>query len=150
MLPLSQALDQIPSYEPLRHAVETREVERRGVDAVLAAERRLGRRPVEQAHNNPGFDVLSHQPDGTTLRIEVKARLDGADDFFISHNEVLTGKNAAPRYRLALVRVDPRGAVHDELRYLDDPFATTTFGDFDATGLRGDWAKMWTRGAEPF
>lgn len=150
VLPLSQALDQIPSYEPLRHAVETREVERRGVDAVLAAERRLGRRPVEQAHNNPGFDVLSHQPDGTTLRIEVKARLDGADDFFISHNEVLTGKNAAPRYRLALVRVDPRGAVHDELRYLDDPFATTTFGDFDATGLRGDWAKMWTRGAEPF
>lgn len=150
VLPLSQALDQIPSYEPLRHAVETREIERRGVDAVLAAERRLGRRPVEQAHNNPGFDVLSHQPDGTTLRIEVKARLDGADDFFISHNEVLTGKNAAPRYRLALVRVDPRGAVHDELRYLDDPFATTTFGDFDATGLRGDWAKMWTRGAEPF
>ena len=150
VLPLSQALDEIPSFEPLRHAVETREVERRGVDAVLAAERRLGRRPVEQAHNNPGFDVLSHQPDGTTLRIEVKARLDGADDFFISHNEVLTGKNAAPRYRLALVRVDPRGAVHDELRYLDDPFAITTFGDFDATGLRGDWAKMWTRGAEPF
>ena len=69
---------------------------------------------------------------------------------FDDKDGILTGKNAAPHYRLALVRVDPRGAVHDELRYLDDPFATTTFGDFDATGLRGDWAKMWTRGKEPF
>lgn len=150
VLPLAQALDEIPHYEPLRHAVETKEVERRGVDAVLAHERRLGRRPVEQAHNNPGYDILSLLPDGTTLRIEVKARIDGSDDFFISHNEVLTGKNAAPRYRLALVRVDQRGPDFDEVRYLDDPFATTTFGDFDATGLRGDWAKIWARGTAPF
>ena len=150
VLPLAGVVDEIPPHEPLRHAVETREVERRGVDAVLAAEHSLGRRPVEQAHNHPGFDILSHLPDGSTLRIEVKARIDGAEDFFISHNEVLTGKNAAPRYRLALVRVDPRGAPHDEVRYLADPFATTVFGDFDATGLRGNWAKMWARGMEPF
>src|SRR5262249_16826674 len=39
------------------HAVETKEVERRGVDLVLASERRLGREPTEQAFNNPGFDV---------------------------------------------------------------------------------------------
>ncbi len=63
---------------------------------------------------------------------------------------MLTGKNAAPRYRLALVRVDQRGPEHDQVRYLGDPFATTTFGDFDATGLRGDWTKMWARGTEPF
>nr|NLI49741.1 DUF3883 domain-containing protein [Propionibacterium sp.] len=150
VLPLAAAVDELAHHEPLRHAVETKEVERRGVDAVLAAEHRLGRRPVEQAHNNPGYDILSSLPDGSTLRIEVKARLEGAADFFISHNEVLTGKNAAPRYRLALVRVDERGAAHDEVRYLDDPFAATTFGDFDATGLRGDWTKMWARGAEPF
>ena len=31
----------------------------------------------------------------------------------------------APLYRLALVRVDPRDANFDEVRYLDDPFATT-------------------------
>jgi len=150
VLPLADVLAEIPQDEPLRHAVETQAVERRGVDAVLEHERRLGRRPVEQAHNNPGFDILSALPDGGTIRLEVKARIDGSDDFFISHNEVLTGKNAAPRYRLALVRVDQRGGVHDEVRYLDDPFATTTFGDFDATGLRGDWAKMWSKGTAPF
>lgn len=150
VLPLKEVVDEVPQDEPLRHAVETRVVERRGVDAVLAHEHRLGRRPVEQAHNNPGYDILSLLPDGSTLRIEVKARIEGSDDFFISHNEVLTGKNAAPRYRLALVRVDQRGPDFDQVRYLDDPFATTTFGDFDATGLRGDWAKMWSRGTEPF
>ncbi|MCM3487670.1 helicase, partial [Kocuria rosea] len=52
MLPLTDVGDEVPQDEPLRHAVETRVVERRGVDAVLAHEQRLGRRPVEQAHNN--------------------------------------------------------------------------------------------------
>lgn len=89
-------------------------------------------------------------PDGGVLLIEVKSRIEGADDFFISYNQVLTGKNAAPKYRLALVRVDQRGPAHDEVRYLDNPFATTEFGDFEATGIRGDWAKIWARGREPF
>lgn len=150
ILPLADAIDQIPPSEPLHHAVETKEVERRGVDAVLAHEYRLGRSPQEQAFNNPGYDILSRLANGSTIRIEVKARLEGAEDFFISHNEVLTGKNAAPAYRLALVKVSQRGPDFDEVRYLDDPFATTQFGAFDATGLRGDWAKMWARGVEPF
>ena len=63
--------------------------------------------PVEQAFNNPGFDILSTDRDGDTYRIEVKARLAGATDFFVTHNEVMTGKNAAPRYRLALVEGRP-------------------------------------------
>ena len=83
-------------------------------------------------------------------RIEVKARLAGAKDFFVTHNEVLTGKNAVPRYRLALVKVDPRGTQHDEVRYLDDPFAGVELGDFEATGHRGDWAKTWAKGSQPF
>ena len=117
------------------HAVETKEVERRGVDLVLATERRLGRDPVEQAFNNPGFDVLSHVPDGDDpIRIEVKARIAGADDFFVTHNEVMTAMNAAPRYRLALVRVDPRGPEHDEVRYLENPFAGYDCRRLRATG----------------
>lgn len=150
VLPLSENLDQVAPDDPLQHAVDTLTVERRAVEAVLAHETRLGRLPQEQARNNKGFDILSTLPDGGALLIEVKGRIEGSDDFYISHNEVLTGKNAAPKYRLALVRVDQRGAAFDEVRYLDDPFATTEFGDFDATGLRGDWAKMWARGREPF
>jgi superfamily II DNA or RNA helicase len=139
----------LPVNAPI-HAKETKEVERRGVDLVMARERELGRRPVEKAFNNKGFDILSTAPNGDTYRIEVKARIDGAKDFFVTHNEVMTGKNAVPRYRLALVRVDPRGPQHDEVRYLDDPFATTDLGNFEATGIRGDWAKTWAKGTAPF
>ncbi|TDL33760.1 helicase-related protein [Arthrobacter nitrophenolicus] len=149
VLPVAMLEDNLPFNAPI-HAKETKEVERRGVDLVMAQERMLGRKPVEQAFNNPGFDILSSAANGDTYRIEVKARIDGADDFFITHNEVITGKNAAPRYRLALVRVDQRGTQYDEVRYLDNPFATTDLGDFDATGIRGDWAKMWAKGTEPF
>lgn len=139
----------LPSTAPI-HAKETKEVERRGVDLVLIRERQLGRTPVEQPFNNKGFDILSYAPNGETYRIEVKARIDGSKDFFVTHNEVMVGKNAVPRYRLALVTVDPRGPQHDEVRYLDNPFATTDLGDFDSTGIRGDWAKMWAKGAQPF
>jgi hypothetical protein len=113
-------------------------------------ERTLGRTPVEQAFNNPGFDVLSVRDGDDPIRIEVKARIAGADDFFVTHNEVLTALNSAPRYRLALVRVDPRGPEHDEVRYLENPFGRFDAGDFDATGHRGKWDTTWTRGREPF
>lgn len=149
VLPIGKIEADLPATAPM-HAKETKEVERRGVDLVMACERALGREPDEQEFNNPGFDILSSTPNGSTYRIEVKARVEGAKDFFVTHNEVMTGKNAVPRYRLALVKVDPRGAAHDEVRYLDDPFATTDLGDFDATGVRGDWAKQWDKGKEPF
>jgi hypothetical protein len=46
--------------------------------------------------------------------------------------------------------VGPRGLEHDEPRYVESPFSGFDSGDFDATGHRGDWAKMWARGREPF
>ena len=149
VLPVSMFEDELPVSAPM-HARETKEVERRGVDLVLERERELGRQPVEQAFSNKGFDILSTDANGDTYRIEVKARLDGAADFFITHNEVMTGKNATPRYRLALVRVDPRSAQYDDVRYLDDPFATTDLGTFDSDGILGNWPKTWTKGRPPF
>ena len=149
VLPLSAVQEEIPADAPM-HAIATKEVERRGIECVLAAERALGRVPIEQAFNNPGFDVLSQRDGEDPIRIEVKARIDGAEDFFITHNEVLTALNSAPRYRLALVRVDPRGPEHDEARYLQSPFAGFDAGDFDATGHRGNWPTTWARGREPF
>lgn len=149
ILPVAMVDGELPASAPI-HAKETKEVERRGVDLVMSTERALGRMPVEQPFNNKGFDILSSDSGGDTYRIEVKARLDGAKDFFVTHNEVMVGKNAVPRYRLALVRVDPRGSDHDQVRYLDNPFASTDLGDFDATGVRGDWNKMWNKGTEPY
>ena len=149
VLPLAMVEAELPPDAPM-HAVETKEVERRGVDLVLAAERTLGRHPVEQAFNNPGFDVLSTDPAGDPIRIEVKARIAGAPDFFVTHNEVLTGKNSLPRYRLALVRVDPDGPGDDEVRYLADPYASVEVGAADVTGVRFDWAKSWAKAVSPF
>lgn len=147
VLPLSMMDEHLPPDLPMR-AKETKGVERRGVELVLATETRLGRDPTEQSFTNPGFDVLSVQPEDDPIRIEVKARLAGSENFFVTHNEVIVGKNAVPRYRLALVRVDPRGAQHDEVRYLDDPFAAIEIGV--ATGVVFPWEPIWAGAKEPF
>jgi superfamily II DNA or RNA helicase len=150
VLPVSMVDADLAAEAPVR-AKETKSVERRAVELVLTSERALGRVPEEQAFNNPGYDVLSTDPTtGETYRIEVKGRLAGAEDFWVTHTEVITGKNAAPRYRLALVSVHPDGAPGDEVRYLDDPFANVEMGDFEATGHKGHWAKSWAKGRSPF
>jgi len=130
------------------YAKDTAEVDARAVATVLAAERAIGRHPEEMPHNNPGFDIRSRTDDGHWVFLEVKGRIAGAEDFIVTRNEVLYGKNA-DRYRLALVRVSPDGPEHDEIRYLVDPFAGFEFGDFAADGVRGDWAKEWAKGGPP-
>jgi superfamily II DNA or RNA helicase len=150
VLPLAMVAAEIPTDAPMR-AKETAAIERRGIDLVLAVERALGRLPQEQAFNNPGYDVLSLPSDGgPSIRIEVKARLEGAEDFYVTHNEVLTGKNAAPHYRLALVTVSRAGPGRDQVRYLTDPFADVDFGNLAATGIRASWLASWGVGTAPF
>ncbi|MEJ2854898.1 MULTISPECIES: helicase-related protein [unclassified Saccharothrix] len=150
VVPLAMVENEIPRDAPIR-AKETEEVERRGVEKVLATERALGRNPQEQAANNPGYDILSTPPDdGPSIRIEVKARLEGAADFYVTHNEVVTAQNAAPNYRLALVTVSRRGPEHDEVRYVSAPFKGVDFGSLAATGLRADWRRTWGAATAPF
>lgn len=135
---------------PPRHAVDTKTVERRAVEAVLAAERSLGRVPEEMPFNNRGYDIESVDQDSHLIHIEVKGRLAGAEDFFITRSEVMHGKNMGERYRLALVSVSPDGPSHDEVRYRADPFATTDMGTFATTGLLGNWPTNWTIARAPF
>src|SRR5690606_10819513 len=124
------------------YARDTAAVERRAIAAVMAAERRLGREPTEMPHNNKGYDIRSLTPDGHWVFIEVKGRILGADEFTVTRNEVLYGKNA-DRYRLALVSVHPGGPEHDEVRYVLDPFKGFDFGNFAADCVRGNWHEMW-------
>jgi superfamily II DNA or RNA helicase len=132
----------------LAYAQDTATVDRRAIAAVMAAERRLGREPTEMPHNNKGYDIRSLTPDGHWVFIEVKGRILGADDFTVTRNEVLYGKNA-DRYRLALVSVHPGGPEHDEVRYVLDPFKGFDFGDFAADCVRGNWHEMWEKGVAP-
>jgi hypothetical protein len=130
-------------------ASDTAATERRAVDAVVAAERRLGRLPREMPHNNPGYDIESRCDDGHLIFIEVKGRVAGAEVFWVTKTEALHAKNAAERSRLALVSVRPDGPEQDQIRYIVDPFRDVDFGDFAATGVVGDWDEMWARGGEP-
>ena len=128
---------------------DTTETDRRAMAAVLAAERCLGRQPRKMPHNNPGYDVESRCPDGHLIFIEVKGRVEGAEDFWVTKTEVLHGKNSADRSRLALVSVSPDGPESDTVRYIVDPFRDMHFGDFTATGVLGSWKTEWERGGEP-
>lgn len=141
--------DETAEISPLR-AKDTKAVERRGVELTLASEKRLGRIPEEQPFNNPGFDILSRVEGEPPIRIEVKARIEGAKDFYVTHNEVMTGLNASPRYRLALIKVSPEGPEHDEIRYLDNPFGGYSSGGFATTATVGHWEKTWAEGKPPF
>jgi hypothetical protein len=128
------------------YARETAVVERRAVDATLRAERDLGRAPEEMPHYNPGYDVRSETEDGHVIRIEVKGRIEGATDFVITRNEVLTAKNLGDDYRLALVEVSAHGEDHDQVRYLTRPFDGTGTDDFRVTRFTLNWARTWAEG----
>lgn len=124
------------------------EVERRAVEAVLRAERALGRDPVEMPRNNPGYDIASTDAQGRIHYIEVKGRIEGSDTFTITTNEVSFALTQEDRHRLALVEVSPHGAVGDRLRYLChafshlEPSATTrSYNEL--------WADYWNRGGPP-
>ncbi len=134
---------------PEAYARDTMLVERRAVHRVLEEERKLGRIPEEIAHSNPGYDIRSRTPDDHWIFIEVKGRVLGAEDFHVTRQEVLSGKNSGPNFRLALVSVHPDGPEHDDVRYITDPFKDADFGDFAATDLVGDWNKEWSRGGAP-
>ncbi|MEU3046201.1 helicase-related protein [Streptomyces sp. NPDC006984] len=136
------------AHPPL-HAVDGYETDRRAVAAVLRAERALGRVPEEMAHNNPGYDIRSLTPEGRLVHIEVKGRRVGAEEFYISRNEILVAKNRGDQHRLALVTVHPDGPEHDEVRYLANAFADTEFGDLKAEGLLLSWPDAWTKGGAP-
>lgn len=136
-----------------QHARATAEVDRRAVDAVLAAERALGRVPVEMPHNNPGFDIASRCPGASrpSVIIEVKGRISGAEEFVITHREVLTAKNTGADHRLALVEVSPEGPEHDRVRYLIDHFRDYAGADrdFGVTKVVLNWPETWDRGGDP-
>jgi len=134
---------------PPQHARDTEEVDRRAVAAVLAEERRLHRLPTEMAHNNKGYDVQSRTGDGHLLFLEVKGRIEGADDVTVTRNEVLHLKNAGDRGVLALVRVSASGAEHDEVRYQYRPFDQTDVTDLSVTKVVLDWGQRWASAGVP-
>ncbi len=82
------------------------------------------------------------------MHLEVKGRVQGAETFSVTRNEVLHGKNA-DRYRLALVSVAPGGPLADQVRYLLTRYEGIDLADFAAHAVTLDWDEFWARGGNP-
>ena len=100
-----------------------RETDRRAVAAVLAIERSLGRNPEEQAHNNPGFDILSEDPrTGIVYQIEVKGHRARTPEVNVHARQVRQAKQNPERFRLAVVLVPDESDAEPTVAYFVRPF----------------------------
>ncbi len=83
------------------------EVERLGMEAVIAAERTLGYEPRDVSVEKKGWDVESRDPKAGHLRfIEVKGRHVDGDVVMLTKNELLASLNSPDAFILAIVRVE--------------------------------------------
>jgi Domain of unknown function (DUF3883) len=99
------------------------ETDRRAVAAVIAAELRIGRHPVEQDHNNPGFDILSTDPATAIVYfIEVKGHRPGTDEIKVRARQVRQAQQNPERFRLAVVAVPNEPNSESVVRYYLQPF----------------------------
>ncbi len=83
------------------------EVERIGMETVLAYERAQGRNPVDVSQENLGYDVRSEGPEEVRY-IEVKARA-RPGPVTLTQNEWLMAHRLGPEYWLYVVTVEPSG-----------------------------------------
>ena len=83
------------------------EVERLAMEAVMAAETRLGNQPRDVSAAKRGWDVESHDPRSGHLRfIEVKGRHVDGDVIMLTKNELLASLNSPEAFILAIVLVE--------------------------------------------
>jgi superfamily II DNA or RNA helicase len=129
------------------HAAERSATERAAVDAVLAAEKRIGRHPVEMPPNNKGYDLESKDADGTLWFIEVKGRVAGAETFTITRSEIGVGRNKVDQHILALVEVDDSTGA--DIRYVRRAFEEVGDLPFDTISVNLKWKPYCERGEAP-
>jgi hypothetical protein len=89
--------------DPVARAV----IEQLAMDAVMAAERKLGNEPRDVSSEKKGYDIESRDPRAGHLRfIEVKGRHAEGREVIVTKNEILASLNAPETFVLALVQVD--------------------------------------------
>ena len=82
------------------------EVERLGMEAVIAAELALGYEPRDVSAEKKGWDIESRDSKAGHLRfIEVKGRHVDGDTIILTKNELLASLNSPDAFILAIVRV---------------------------------------------
>ncbi len=143
-------VDELDGTPPAPDAVADKmETDRRAVAAVLAAERTLGRNPEAQVHNNPGFDILSIDPE-TAIHyfIEVKGHLPQTTEISVSAQQVQKSKANPDRWRLAVASVPTDPDAEPVVRYLLEPFRDTVM-HFAQTKVPLNVANLIATASEP-
>ena len=120
-------------------------VERLAMDAVIAAERKLGNVPRDVADEKKGWDIESRDPASGHLRfIEVKGRISGAATITVTKNEVLYSLNKPEDFILAIVEFCEDG---EHIHYVRKPFHREP--DFGVTSVNYDFAGLLAKAAQP-
>ena len=128
-------------------ALARAEVERLAMEAVLAAERALGREPRDVSAAKVGYDIESRDPKTGHLHfIEVKGRIEGGDTITVTTNEMLVALNADERFVLAIVPIGEGGFANQPV-YVRRPFDRAPAQDACATIFHLD--KLMPRGTSP-
>ena len=121
-------------------------IDRLAVDAVMAAERKLGRKPKEMPHENPGYDIESREPNTNQLLfIEVKGKTIGSPTVTISKTQIFTAFNKPESFILAIVEVD--GEQTKEPCYIREPFQQEP--EFGVTSVTYNLRELLVRSESP-
>ena len=121
-------------------------IDRLAVDAVIEAERSLGREPMEMPHHNPGFDIESRDPSTNQLLfIEVKGKAAGATSVTVSKTQISTALNKPDGFVLAIVEVESDTAK--EPRYIRELFKNEP--DFGVASITYKLDKILERATPP-
>ena len=119
-------------------ARETKRVEMFAMNAVMAAEKKLGHEPRDVSSLKCGYDIESRIPETGALRfIEVKGRIEGSETVTVTKNEIITALNKPNNYILAVVEVPISEKLTDgddsNVYYLRQPFQKEP--DFGVTSV---------------
>ena len=125
-------------------------IERKAMDAVIAAEEALGYAVHDVSAQKCGWDITSQPPatiEGALpepRHIEVKGRVHGSDTITVTRNEILYGLNQQEKFILAIVLVN--GEEVSGPHYVRRPFAQEP--DWATTSVNLDLKQLLSR-AEP-
>ena len=145
-----QSLLDVPDIEtsaPLEVSQANRErINRLAVDAVMAAERKLERKPTERDHHNRGYDIESKDPKTNQLLfIEVKGKAVGSTSVTVTKTQILTAFNKPDNFILAIVEVN--GETTEKIHYIRKPFQKEP--DFEVTSVNYNLSKLLARAKAP-
>jgi hypothetical protein len=133
-------------------ARETKRVEMFAMNAVMAAEKKLGYEPQDVSSFKCGYDIESRIPETGVLRfIEVKGRIEGSETVTVTKNEIITALNKPDNYILAVVEVPNSEELTEEenfnVYYVRQPFQKEP--DFGVTSVNYNLKELKQRSQKP-